>query len=224
MAIQFKSATGFDYVSAATPLPVTIVGGGTGDVDGPSSATDNAVVRFDGATGKIIKNSVLIVANTTGALSGFTTGVGITFHGGGTITGASGALTITGALTTGAISSAAGSFSGILSLNSTNYHTVNSLRFLRSIADFNVLFLGPNGLNINNQADDAGIASFTSTGLAVTGSITSSDTATLIKKSGTLANGAAAQVGTLTNAPSAGNPTKWVAIDDNGTTRHIPCW
>lgn len=39
-----------------------------------------------------------------------------------------------------------------------------------------------------------------------------------------LTNGAAAQVGTLTNAPALGNPTKWVPIDDNGTTRYIPCW
>ena len=30
--------------------------------------------------------------------------------------------------------------------------------------------------------------------------------------------------GTLLNAPSAGNPTKWIAIDDNGTTRKIPTW
>lgn len=39
-----------------------------------------------------------------------------------------------------------------------------------------------------------------------------------------LNNGAAAQTGTLTNAPSAGNPTKWVPINDNGTTRYIPTW
>lgn len=37
-------------------------------------------------------------------------------------------------------------------------------------------------------------------------------------------NNAAAAVGTLTNAPAAGNPTKWIAIDDNGTTRYIPAW
>lgn len=37
-------------------------------------------------------------------------------------------------------------------------------------------------------------------------------------------NGAAAQVGTLTNAPAPGNPTKWIPIDDNGTTRYIPSW
>jgi hypothetical protein len=42
---------------------------GSGNVSGPGSATDNAVARFDGATGTIIQNSALIVADTTGALS-----------------------------------------------------------------------------------------------------------------------------------------------------------
>lgn len=37
-------------------------------------------------------------------------------------------------------------------------------------------------------------------------------------------DGSGAQVGTLTNAPAAGNPTKWVAFDDAGTTRFIPTW
>lgn len=49
-------------------------------------------------------------------------------------------------------------------------------------------------------------------------------TATLISSQAALANGAAAQVGTLTNAPAAGNPTKWIAIDDGGTVRHFPAW
>jgi len=30
--------------------------------------------------------------------------------------------------------------------------------------------------------------------------------------------------GTLLNAPAAGNPTKWIAINDNGTPRFIPTW
>jgi hypothetical protein len=37
-------------------------------------------------------------------------------------------------------------------------------------------------------------------------------------------NGAGAAAGTLANAPAAGNPTKWIPIDDNGTTRYIPAW
>ncbi len=34
-----------------------VVSGGSGDVVGPSSATDNAVVRYDGTTGKLLQNS-----------------------------------------------------------------------------------------------------------------------------------------------------------------------
>jgi hypothetical protein len=39
-----------------------------------------------------------------------------------------------------------------------------------------------------------------------------------------LPNGAAAQTATLTNGPTAGNPTKWIPIDDDGITRYIPAW
>ncbi len=35
--------------------------GGAGDVQGPASATDNAITRFDGATGKIIQNSIATI-------------------------------------------------------------------------------------------------------------------------------------------------------------------
>jgi len=47
---------------------------------------------------------------------------------------------------------------------------------------------------------------------------------TLHTTSVALTNGAAAQVATMTNGPRAGNPTKWIPINDNGTTRYIPCW
>jgi hypothetical protein len=49
-------------------------------------------------------------------------------------------------------------------------------------------------------------------------------TTTLIKSSVSLTNGAASGAGTITNAPTAGNPTKWIPINDNGTTRFIPAW
>jgi hypothetical protein len=54
--------------------------------------------------------------------------------------------------------------------------------------------------------------------------ITNGNAAALIKTSVSLTNGAGAAVGTILNAPVAGNPTKWVAINDNGTTRYIPSW
>ncbi len=40
----------------------------------------------------------------------------------------------------------------------------------------------------------------------------------------TLNNYAGASAGTLTNAPSAGNPTKWILINDNSVLLKIPAW
>jgi hypothetical protein len=45
-------------------------GGGSGDVTGPASSTDNAVVRFDGTTGKLIQNSAVTIADSTGDITG----------------------------------------------------------------------------------------------------------------------------------------------------------
>lgn len=47
---------------------------------------------------------------------------------------------------------------------------------------------------------------------------------TLISSSVALANGAGAAAGTLLNAPAAGNPTKWLTVNDNGTARQVPSW
>lgn len=43
-------------------------GGGSGDVAGPASATDNALVRFDATTGKLVQNSVVTLSDA-GALT-----------------------------------------------------------------------------------------------------------------------------------------------------------
>lgn len=59
--------------------------------------------------------------------------------------------------------------------------------------------------------------------LTLAGGLTTGST-TLHTTSVALTNGAAANTATLTNAPVAGNPTKWVPINDNGTTRYIPAW
>lgn len=39
-----------------------------------------------------------------------------------------------------------------------------------------------------------------------------------------ITSGAGSSAGTLTNAPVVGDPTKWIPINDNGTTRYIPAW
>ncbi len=64
-------------------------------------------------------------------------------------------------------------------------------------------------------------------GTAAAGTFTSLTTAggaTFHTTNTALTDGAAAGAGTLLNAPAAGNPTKWIGINDNGITRYIPAW
>lgn len=49
-------------------------------------------------------------------------------------------------------------------------------------------------------------------------------TQAVFRTSAAITSGAGAGAGTLTNAPAAGNPTCWIPINDNGTTRYIPAW
>lgn len=55
-------------LSATTGSPPSWSANGAGDVTGPGSSTDNALVRFDGTTGKLIQNGV-ITEDDTGNLS-----------------------------------------------------------------------------------------------------------------------------------------------------------
>lgn len=59
-------------------IQIAASGGASGDVTGPGSSTDNAIARFDGTTGKIIQNSAVTVADTTGIIAGTQ---GVTFSG-----------------------------------------------------------------------------------------------------------------------------------------------
>jgi len=51
-------------VAAETPS-----GGGSGDVVGPASATDNAVARFDGTTGELIQDTDNVVIDDPGTMT-----------------------------------------------------------------------------------------------------------------------------------------------------------
>lgn len=97
--LQKNSSTNYDTSW------VTLSGGGSGDVVGPASATDNAVVRFDGTTGKLVQNSAVTIADTTGNITGGTynkvtitapaTGATLTVADGKTLT-ANNSLTLSG--------------------------------------------------------------------------------------------------------------------------------
>lgn len=61
-------------------------GSALGDVVGPASSTDNAVVRFDGTTGKLVQNTSTTTLSDAGAFS-FADGVTQTFNPNGTSAG-----------------------------------------------------------------------------------------------------------------------------------------
>lgn len=81
----------------------------------------------------------------------------------------------------------------------------------------------PGTLTISGGSIDGTPIGNTSTSTGKFSSLTLGST-TLLSTSIALSNGAAAQTATLTNSPLAGNPTKWISINDNGTTRFIPAW
>jgi len=80
-----SGATDTEWITVATG------GGGTGDVVGPASSTDNTVVRFDGTTGKIIQTSGVTINDsneiTTGVWKGTEVGVAYGGTGASTLTG-----------------------------------------------------------------------------------------------------------------------------------------
>ena len=65
---SFGAASG-SVIQALNYLSASIKTNADGDVAGPGSATDNAIVRFDGATGKIIQNTTGLVASDAGIIS-----------------------------------------------------------------------------------------------------------------------------------------------------------
>lgn len=113
----------------------------------------------------------------------------------------------------------------ITSLSSTCL-AVQSQITQSSIAGYTILALIANQIStgsgakllISGQTEAGIVFSVDNTGLITTNSTT------LIASNVALTNNAAAQVGTLTNSPTAGNPTKWIPINDNGTIRNIPTW
>ena len=72
---------------------ITATGAAAGDVTGPSSATDNAVARFDNTTGKVIQNSGVIINDSGEITTGTWKGSEVTVPYGGT-----GASTLSGIL------------------------------------------------------------------------------------------------------------------------------
>jgi uncharacterized spore protein YtfJ len=164
---------------------------------------------------------------------------------GGTGTNRNLALQTTSAtLTIRAVSSVAGSFQFNTSQgNSTALHSVFTGTWNQSSGVIGIVVSNPTFM----QTGTAGYAAFLANVIeATTGSGTKrlfdgqisgaskfnvDDTGLITTANGTMiasnsgfTNNAGAQIATLTNGPTAGNPTKWIPINDNGTIRNIPAW
>jgi hypothetical protein len=140
--------------------------------------------------------------------------------------GIAGALNVTGVLTAGnvdnAFSISAVGATGDLQLTGYNTAVLGASIEARRGAVYKTLTLG--GTSVTIGTTGAGALVVSAAGATVTGAFTTPGGATFHTTNTALANGAAAAAGTLLNAPVAGNPTKWIGINDNGTTRYIPAW
>lgn len=65
VGVVATDAAGLQYVIPLTTFAAAV---GAGDVAGPGSATDLALARFDGATGKLVQNSLILLSDL-GALT-----------------------------------------------------------------------------------------------------------------------------------------------------------
>ena len=96
----------------------------SGDVTGPGSSTDNAVVRFDGTGGKTIQNSTLVTFTDAGAFTGGAGGDSYTFAANGTISGTNDVIAGDDLLAPlGAVSGAQSLAAGKLTINGTDVAT-----------------------------------------------------------------------------------------------------
>jgi hypothetical protein len=106
---------------------------------------------------------------------------------------------------------------GHFTLGNTVVPTVSAALIADNGAQTDAIFLArDNGSTVFTIADGGGVTT--------TGNITKLGGAVLLTTSTALTDGVGASAGTITNAPSVGNPTKWIGINDNGTTRYIPAW
>jgi hypothetical protein len=187
------------------------------NVDGSGNATVNAV------------NKVAITAPATSAT--LTIGNGKTLAASNSITLAgTDATTMTFPSTSATIArtDAAQTFTGVQTFSSplTAPGITAAASANLSIGANGVSVLSLNSNNLFPTTDNTaslGAPTFRYTALYAV-DVYTDDASFLMRTIATLANGAGSGAGTLSNAPSAGNPTKWIGVDDNGTTRHVPAW
>lgn len=120
-------------------------------------------------------------------------------------------LPLTGGTLSGGLVGTTANFSGIISGSNLNLTSATPTIKLGGILRV-----------VNDDQHTAGIIS--AGNLTLTSTISANNASYIIGSTTALTDYTGASAGTITNAPSIGNPTKWIAINDNGTLRKIPAW
>ena len=119
---------------------------------------------------------------------------------------------------------AAGSIAGSMQMAVLDFGTAGNAGVKWGASSLGLFNNSNNVLAVRNSTNSAD-ANITANAATFSGAVTVPGVTTAaLTSTGTFTSGAAAQVGTLTNAPAAGNPTTWIKIIDNGVTRYIPAW
>lgn len=163
-------------------------------------------------------NSVTSVAGQALVLATGTSGTALTIASATNIATFSAAVVATGSIT------ATGTTAGLIAI-ATNGN--NHLAFRNASAPSTDVWVnyvgGSNTLGWYTSADKMTLT--TGGNLTISGLFTSGAVGgVLMATNQNLGTGAGVGLGTLTNAPAAGNPTKWIPVNDNGTTRYFPAW
>lgn len=207
-SINFTGATTTGFYYAASKIGIAVAASSVGTIDATTFAYTGTVASFGSA-------SLTVAAGSAASPSiGFTGGAGCGFYFAG---GATVGFAISGS-SVGTWSATAHTIATNLTVSGSNVLTVpvGSAASPSIVVGANCgIYSATNILRLSTNGVEQ---------VRINASAISHNDDFLYRALTAMANGAAGSAGTLTNAPAVGNPTKWLKVDDNGTTRYVPAW
>lgn len=216
LAVAADSDALYVYDSDVPGWVVLASGSAAGDVIGPASATDNALARFDGSTGKLIQSSVAVLSDV-GALTGL---ISLDVSGSATTTSFTINSASNDALTTGAIARFVSNSADASTRNLLFVRNQNTGAILTTVAEFRQDAANTCVIVTQNGAGNALVVDQNANahGLVITSDATSNNA---LRFSTTLQT-----TGAIISVPNADSLTSasianWVSNSASATTRSL---